>query len=166
MDAAQESGDGRRRGTKNRGRLGKRKRPKGHNDSAPRGLPADKVFEGIGDDTSVLGRRIPRPGERRVEREEGPPNEFTLFCAYHLGITVADGYQKPQVEDVARRFGLSVEALRELLRENRLDDESVRRTRYDLEGAQYDIRVAPEGISKTEIARDLYEDFLASREQS
>jgi len=89
-----------------------------------------------------------------------------LFCAYYLGITSGDGYQKPQVEEVARRFGLTIDSLRGLLRENRLDEETIRKARYDLEGAQYDIRVTPEGISRTEIARDLYEDFLAARDGS
>jgi hypothetical protein len=164
MDAAQESGDGRRRGKKNRGRLGKRKRPnKGH--EGPRSSPPDKIYEGMGDDTSILGRRVPRTDGRRPFKEEGPPSEFALFCAYHLGITAADGYQKVQVDEVARRFGHTVETLRGLLRQNRLDEETMRKARFDLEGAQCDIRVAPEGISRTEIARDLYDDFLAARER-
>jgi hypothetical protein len=166
MDAAQESGDGRRRGKKNRGRIGKRKRPKGPGHEPPRGTPPDKIFEGMGDDTSILGRRVPRAGERKPpQRDDGPPTEFALFCAYHLGITSADGYQKPQVEEVARRFGLTVEMLRAQLRENRIDEEMMRKARYDLDGAQYDIRVAPEGISRTETARDLYEDFVEARKR-
>jgi hypothetical protein len=90
----------------------------------------------------------------------GTPDAFSLFCAYHLGITPEDGYQKPHADEVARRYGLTVDGLRSLLAEHKLDEASIRACRFDLEGAQLDIRVAPEGISRIEMARGLYEDFL------
>ncbi len=117
------------------------------------------------DDSSILGSRLSRPTERRLPvRHDGPPDAFALFCAYHLGITAEDGYQRPHPEEVARRYGMSCDELRKRLAELGLDDSSVRKVRFDLEGAQMDIRVAPEGISRTEIARDLYQDYLAARE--
>jgi hypothetical protein len=115
------------------------------------------------DDRSVLGGRVPAQ-ERRIPQEEGPPDAFALFCAYHLGITVSNGYHKPQPDEVARRFGLSPKELKELLKKFDLDEESIRRTDFDLSGAQLDIRVAPEGMSRIEIARDLFQDLIEAKE--
>ena len=92
-----------------------------------------------------------RSGERKAQ-PEGPPDAFALFCAYHLGITPSDGYQNPQLEEIARRFSMSPKEIRQLLGEFQLDDESIRGSDFDLEGAKLDIRLAPEGISRTEVA--------------
>lgn len=131
--------------------------------------PERYMPEPLRDDSSILGARPLRPmggqPERRSVHQEGPPDAFALFCAYHLGITYDDSYAKPQVDEVARRYGLSVDGLRSLLREHGLDEEAVRHVRFDIEGARLDIRVAPEGISRTEIARELYEMFLEARQQ-
>jgi len=40
----------------------------------------------------------------------------------------------------------------------------MRRSRFDLEVAQMDIRGAPHGISRTEIARDLFNDYCEKQE--
>ncbi len=95
-----------------------------------------------------------------VEQEEGPPEAFALFCAYHLGITIDDGYRKPHTDEIARRFGVSIEEIKKLLVEFGLDDKSLREIKFDLEGAKIDIRVAPPGISRTETAREHFEEFL------
>jgi hypothetical protein len=163
MDAGPAGGDGRRRGKKNRGRQGRRKRPKnrGHRPQPIDRFPAESPF---GDDRSVLGGRMPKTSERRgPHQDNGPPDPFGLFCAYYLGITASDGYQKPQLEEVARRFGMSPKEVRDLLGEHGLDEESVRKVDFDLEGAQLDIRLAPEGISRTEVARDLWQDYLQAK---
>jgi len=164
MDAGAAGGDGRRRGKKNR----HRRRSK--NRGGRGGQPERYMPEPLRDDSSILGSRPLRPTgqqERRPARApaDGPPDAFALFCAYHLGITPDDSYAKPQVDEIARRYGLTVDALRNLLREHGLDEEAVRRARFDIEGARLDIRVAPEGISRTEIARELYETFLETRQQ-
>ena len=158
MDAGPAGGEGRRRGKKNRGRQ-RRKRSKG------RGNPRyqqqqqqqDKMPSSELDDKSVLGGRVPRSMERRVLDGEGPPDAFTLFCAYHLGITPSDGYHKPHLEEVARRFSMSPKEIKSLLQEFELTEDSIRSTDFDLTGAQLDIRVAPEGISRVEIARESWE---------
>ncbi len=116
------------------------------------------------DDSSVLGARPLRTAPPERPRQDGPPDAFALFAAYHLGVTIDDRYQKTNVEEVARRYSLSVEALRQQLVEFGIDEASLRKCRYDLEAAQVDIRVAPEGISRLEIARELYQDFLDARE--
>lgn len=118
------------------------------------------------DDRSVLGGRVPRSQDRRFPQEEGPPDAFALFCAYHLGITPSNGYHKPHPDEVARRFGLSPKELKELLKKFDLDEESIRSTGFDLSGAQLDIRVAPEGMSRIEIARDHFQDFVEAKEAS
>jgi hypothetical protein len=121
--------------------------------------------EPLRDDSSILGARPTRSGgQESPRRVEGPPDAFGLFCSYYLGITPDDGYCKPHVDEIARRYGLTVDGLRKLLTEFKLDEESIRRARFDLEGARMDIRVAPEGISRTEIARDLYEDYLEAQQ--
>lgn len=97
---------------------------------------------------------------------DGPPDAFTLFCAYHLGITAQDSYQKPQIEEIARRFALESKQLRELLLEYQLDEESLRKLDFDLEGAKMDVRVAPPGISRKAIARDFFEELLAARAET
>jgi len=59
-----------------------------------------------------------------------------------------------------------VDELRALLIKFQLDEETLRRSRFDIVGAQLDVRVVPEGISRTEIARDLYEDYLETIQSS
>ena len=98
------------------------------------------------------------PPPRR--QEDGPPDAFKLFCAFHLGITADDTYQKPTLDGVARRYGMPVDEVQKLLKEYRIDQETIRKARFDLEAAQMDIRVAPAGISRTEIARELYDWYL------
>ena len=49
--------------------------------------------------------------------------------------------------------------LREALKEHGLDDQTMRQSSFDLKGAKMDMRLAPEGISRTESARELYEEF-------
>jgi hypothetical protein len=85
---------------------------------------------------------------------------FGLFCAYHLGITPDDGYRKPNLDGVARRFGVSPEDVEQTLKEHSLDMTSIKGTSFDLVGAQLDIRLAPAGISRIEAARGLYDEFV------
>lgn len=163
MDAGPAGGEGRRRGKKNRGRQ-RRKRPKGRGNRSYQQQQQDKMPTSELDDKSVLGGRVPRSTERRVLEGEGPPDAFTLFCAYHLGITPSDGYHKPHLEEVARRFSMSPKEIKSLLQELDLTEESIRSTDFDLSGAQLDIRVAPEGISRVEIARELFEEYQEIKE--
>jgi hypothetical protein len=157
MDAG---GDGRRRGKKkNRQRRKRSKRNRSPQQTFER-FPKETPF---GDDRSVLAGRTLKSSERRVLQTDGPPDGFTLFCAYHLGITSTDGYQKPQLDEVARRFGMTPKDVKALLGEHGLDDDTIRQTDFDLEGAQLDIRLAPEGISRTEVARDLWQDYLEAK---
>ena len=171
MDSAPSGGDGRRRGRKSRGRHGRRtsKRPPSNNNRSRSGnrgqhQPQHEWYakESNRDDSSVLGGRTvtARTRDRMPQQNDGPPDAFVMFCAYNLGITQDDGYHEPRLDDVARRFGMNRDEVRALLKEFQLDDESVRRSKYDMVGAKMDMRLAPEGISRTESARGLYEEYV------
>ena len=185
MDSASGGGDGRRRGRKGRGRQGRRKHQSGstsnnnnnnNNNNRSRGSrghhqPQHEWYakESSRDDSSVLGgRSINKPlgGGRRHSPEDGPPDAFAMFCAYHLGITPDDGYHEPRIDEVARRYGMKREEINELLKELQLDDESVLRSQYDMVGAKLDMRLAPEGISRTESARELYAEYVEALESA
>ena len=40
---------------------------------------------------------------------------FGLFAAYYCGVTPEDGYQKPNIEEIARRHGMTADGIRQLL---------------------------------------------------
>ena len=88
--------------------------------------------------------------------ELGP---FSVFCALYLGITETDGWSQPDRGAVARRFDLTPEELDRFLDEHRLNAHEIEHAGFDLESACLDIRVAPEGVSRLELARTLYTDL-------
>lgn len=85
-----------------------------------------------------------------------------LFAAYHLGVTEQDTYRPQNIHDLARRFNLHASRVTEALVAYDLDAETVMSTDFDMGMAQIDIKVAPEGISKMELARQLYDEFRSS----
>ncbi len=91
---------------------------------------------------------------------------FSIFCALYLGITERDGYELQAHRDVARRFEMSDDELGEYLEANRLSQDAVVQCDFDLPSARLDIEVAPEGISRIELARSLFEEFEASADDS
>jgi len=149
---AGRQGDGSGRGGKRRKR-GKRRGGIGQR-TIDRLPPTHK------DDSSVLGGRVPRSTERGSNEFDGPPDGFGLFCACYLGVTPDDGYQKPSLEEAARRYKIKPDEVKTLLAEYRLDRETVDQCDYDLEGAKLDVKLAPEGISRIEIAREQYTMYL------
>ena len=84
---------------------------------------------------------------------------FDLFCAYHLGITEDGGYRFQNVHDVAKRFGTSSAVIKQLLGELGMDADAIVHSSFDMASAQVDVMVAPEGISRRELARELFEQF-------
>lgn len=165
MDPTPAGGNNRRRGKRNKNKNNRRKKGPGkgrgqrNNRQQQQAWTAPPITR---DDSSVLGGRVPKERERRPVKTEGPPDGFALFCAYHLGITPDDGYREPRLEEVARRFGMPTDEVVRLLKEHKLDDKTLRASKFDLKGAQLDIRVCPEGISRTETARELYDEYLES----
>jgi hypothetical protein len=83
---------------------------------------------------------------------------FSVFCALHLGITEDDGYAEQDRPKVAQRFGLTLEELDEFLREHGLERENLHAAGFDVSSARIDIEVAPEGISRLELARTLFQE--------
>ena len=117
------------------------------------------------------GRTGPRPDVDRVQTQPAqrpaPPAQskagkidaFELFCAYHLGITPDGGYRIQNIHEVARRFGTNAGELRQILADCGMAADDIVHSGFDLASAQVDIMVAPEGISRRELARPLYEEF-------
>lgn len=84
---------------------------------------------------------------------------FDLFCTYHLGITADGGYRFQNIHQVAQRFGTNAGVIRQLLGELGMDPDTIVHSSFDMAGAQVDIMLAPEGVSRVELARALYQDF-------
>ena len=84
---------------------------------------------------------------------------FDLFCAYHLGITADDGYRFQNIHDVAKRFGCSSGVIKQVLQELQMDADALVHSSFDIAGAQVDVMAAPTGISRRELARQLFEEF-------
>jgi hypothetical protein len=87
---------------------------------------------------------------------------FELFCAYHLGITADDGYQFQNLHDVARRFGCSSGVIKQVLSELNMDADALVHSSFDIASAQVDVMAAPPGVSRRELARQLFEEFKAA----
>ena len=92
----------------------------------------------------------------------GNLDPFNLFCAYHLGIGPKKEYKPSNLNEVARRFGQDPATVRQALKESGMDSASLLDRDFDMALAQLDIRVAPEGIDRIELAKSIYEDFQAS----
>ncbi len=60
---------------------------------------------------------------------------------------------------MARRFELSDEDLRDYIEANGLSDSNFRSADFDLESARLDMKVAPHGISRIELARTLFQEL-------
>lgn len=118
-------------------------------------------------------RRAPAPTQSSV-RPSQPSGlalrhgiePFALFCAYHLGITEDGGYRFQNIHQVAKRFGTNAAVIRQLLAEFEMDSDTVVHSAFDMAGAQVDIMLAPEGINRTEVARDLFTQFRAAPRRS
>ena len=50
--------------------------------------------------------------------------------------------------------------IRQILQEYKMDPDTLLNRDFDMALAQLDIQVAPEGVDRTELARNIYEDFL------
>ncbi|MFH1131946.1 MAG: hypothetical protein V1754_11465 [Pseudomonadota bacterium] len=151
------SGRGRRKSRENTGTAGSRRRRRRPRNAVGRseGRYIDRHLPPEKDKNSVLGgRELAEP-----VCFEGPPDAFGLFCSYHLGITQTDGYRKASLDSVARRYNMTPEEVEKMLTEFELDENSVKKSSFDIVSAQLDIRLAPQGISRTETARGLFEEY-------
>ena len=86
-------------------------------------------------------------------------NEFELFCLYHLGLVGTQAGIPLNLNQIAQRLNVSLDALDDFLRQVKLDPQSVLNSGFDLVGAQMDIQLAPEGVHLESVARRHFEDF-------
>ncbi len=106
------------------------------------------------------------PAPRPSSTQPSPIDAFELFCAYHLGITPDGGYRIQNIHEVARRFGTNAAELRQVLTGYAMAADDIVHSGFDLPSAQVDIMVAPEGISRRELARPLYDEFRNAPKQT
>ena len=85
---------------------------------------------------------------------------MNLFCAYHLGIGSDNTYRPTNLNQVAQRFGVEPGIIRQAAKDFGFDPATMLDKDFDLALAQLDIQVAPEGISKIELAKGIYDEFL------
>ena len=117
-------------------------------------------------------RRAPHdaPRDRRPGPATPPLKElcelspFSVFCALHLGIAQNESYAPANTDTIGRRFGLSEAEFKDYLETQGLTDEDLRASGFDLESACFDIEVAPQGVSRTELARTLFSELCALRD--
>ena len=84
---------------------------------------------------------------------------FVLFCAYHLGITEDGNYRFQNIHQVAKRFSVNAGVIKQILQDLGMDSDTIVHSSFDMAGAQVDIMLAPEGVSREEIATRLFEEF-------
>ena len=161
MSEDQNSGRGRRR----RRRGGRNRSNNNNNNGGNNGNRGNRRRSGGGGGGN--SKRTPKEkfGGREPTAENtvsGPieMSAFELFCAYHLGITPNNGYKKPAVRDVARYFNCSIDDVTEALKDCGLDNQTARALHFDFSYAQLDVKVAPDGIDKREIARPFFEEYV------
>jgi hypothetical protein len=90
-------------------------------------------------------------------------DDFSLFCAYHLGITEDGGYRFQNIHHVARRFGTNAGVIRQLLADFRMDPDVIVHSDFDMADAQVDVMMAPAGVSRVELAREIFARFRAAK---
>ena len=90
-------------------------------------------------------------------------DEFNLFCAYHMGITRGNGYKFQSLKEVAARFDTTLQILKRKLIEFGLETERLREVGFEAEFYQLDIKVAPEGVSRRELARTMWDELVELR---
>jgi len=110
---------------------------------------------------SKFGGRDPVNPDAGQDRDGDAPEltAFELFCAYHLGITEDNGYRKPRARDIAKRFDISINEMHDAMQRLQIDKNAFERYNFDLSLAQLDIRVAPDGVDRREIAKVHYDEL-------
>ena len=102
-------------------------------------------------------------GPKSALAEKHGIDAFTLFCAYHLGITANDGYEFQNVHQVAKRFGVSSGIIKQVLQDLAMDPDRLVNSDFDLSSAQIDVLEVPAGVSRTEVARPHWEAFRSAK---
>lgn len=88
---------------------------------------------------------------------------FALFCAYHLGLTEDGDVRVLNIHQVARRFRVGADVVREALARYDITAERVVECGFDVASAQADLAVAPPDADRQGMAREAYARFLEAR---
>lgn len=104
--------------------------------------------------------QAPSGPQLTLEEAQAVITPLKLFSAYHLGVTENNRYHLVSVPEVARRFNTSPATIDTLLTQYHLTKEDFKQIKgFDLGLARLDIEVAPEGISREEVAKQIFEEF-------
>ncbi len=115
-----------------------------------------------------------KPSGRSPHRNQGPRRNtnlnlrrqldpFEVFRIYHLGLVSDTQFRRMSLVDAARVFQVHPNELKQYMVRQGIDLDTIHKTDFDLDLARLDIKVAPEGIDKTEVARQLYLEFVDMR---
>ncbi|NOZ85450.1 MAG: hypothetical protein GXP49_04140 [Deltaproteobacteria bacterium] len=137
---------------------GGRHRPSGYSGPGNK----DTGQKGVNPTGRSRGSSYAHSKEQPTGTPAGGLDAFELFSTYHLGIGKDGKYRPSNIHEVARRFKTTVGGIRELLSKYKMDSDSIINSDFDMAMAQYDIQVAPEGVDVRELAKNIYEDFMAS----
>ena len=77
---------------------------------------------------------------------------FALFCAYHLGLDRRGRRRFQNLHDVARDFGVTVDAVERALARHGLDAGRLLDLDFDLAAARFDIEASPPGVDLLSLA--------------
>ena len=120
--------------------------------------PTDESFR-LGLGTALKCRQ--EPYHRCLILSDPPKNGGYIVL---VRITTDDGYRIQNIHEVARRFGINAAELRQVLADLGMAADDIVHSGFDLPSAQIDIMVAPEGISRRQLARPLYPKALTRLE--
>lgn len=138
------------RGGESGGQASRKAKSRGQNRGPKRGKPPGRKSPSV--------QAGPSPAARRYFT--GELTEFELFCAYHLKLDKNGIPGDFQLKAVAARFGLEPPDVRAALEDFGLDDGRLSSSSFDVELARLDIKVAPVGIDRVEVARTIFQELL------
>jgi len=119
-----------------------------------------KIYRGNDGYGNVNGMPKALNAPRRSFNDDGRPDKFELFCAFYLGITEKGTYRMQGLGEIARRYGCKPDEILQVLKYYGIDKDTVKNCGLDLSLALLDIKVAPEGVDKWELARPWYDEFI------
>jgi hypothetical protein len=91
-----------------------------------------------------------------------PPDDFSLFAQYHLGLLPDGSAHFQNIGDLARRYGVTVDEVQGWLRQHRIDAATADDTDYDLPGQHAEVQVlALDGDAGATLAyaRKVYDEY-------
>ena len=135
---------------------------KRHRDNQPNKIHQNRL-RGDSQNTPVKSAQRNKPKYNKTPESKTNTfgiDPFKLFCAYHLGISPTNQYQPSNINEVANRFKLDPGVIRQILKKYGMDSASLLDRDFDMAMAQLDIQVAPEGVNRTELARNIFKEFL------